>query len=133
MMRIHATRYLVQNLKSSSFQDAIRHCLSREQRVLFSTSINLSRKESSSIRSNPKIDELFPNVVDFPNRHIGPRKHETQAMCNEVGFNVSHCFYFRTVLDILVYMFYVALLFMHCRTARRYKNAILFIITLELG
>ena len=90
MMRIHTTRYLIQNLKSSSFRDAIRHCLSGEQRALFSTSICLSRKESSSIRSNPKIDELFPNVVDFPNRHIGPRKHETQAMCNEVGFNVSN-------------------------------------------
>ena len=97
MMRIHTTRYLIQNLKSSSFQDAIRHCLSGEQRALFSTSITLSRKDSSSIRTNPKIDELFPNVVDFPNRHIGPRKHETQAMCDEVGFTVSHILSFRSL------------------------------------
>ena len=74
MMRIHCTRYLVQNLKSSSFQNAVKHCLGNSETALFSTSISLQRKDSSGLRSNPKIDELFPNVVDFPNRHIGPRK-----------------------------------------------------------
>ena len=88
-MRIQSTRYLVQNLKPRSFRKAIKHCVSSEQRVLFSTSICLPRKETSSLRSTSKIDDLFPNVVDFPNRHIGPRKHETQAMVNELGFNVS--------------------------------------------
>ena len=89
MMRIHCTRYLVQNLKSSSFQNAVKHCLGNSETALFSTSISLQRKDSSGLRSNPKIDELFPNVVDFPNRHIGPRKHETKAMCDELGYNVS--------------------------------------------
>ena len=88
-MRIRSTRYLVQNLKSRSFQITIKNCIGSDQRALFSTSIALSKKGSSGIRSNPKIDEFFPNVVDFPNRHIGPRKHETQVMCNELGYNVS--------------------------------------------
>ena len=90
MMRIRSTMYIVQHLKSSSFQNAIKYCIGSEQRALFSTSIALSKKGSSGIRSNPKLDEFFPNVVDFPNRHIGPRKHETQAMCNEVGYSVSY-------------------------------------------
>ena len=90
-MRIRSTRYLVQNLKSRSSQNTIKNCIGSDQRALFSTSIALSKKGSSGIRSNPKIDEFFPNVVDFPNRHIGPRKHETQVMCNELGYNVS-CF-----------------------------------------
>ena len=89
MMRIHTTNYLVQSLKSSSIQSAIKNGISGEHRALFSTSFCLSRKDESRIRSTPKLDAIFPNVMDFPNRHIGPRKYESKAMLNELGFNVS--------------------------------------------
>jgi hypothetical protein len=35
-----------------------------------------------------KLDELLPRVVDFPSRHIGPRKHEAKQMLHEIGFSV---------------------------------------------
>ena len=94
-MRIPNARYIVQNLKSFPVQNAVKRCVLIQHGASFSTSTCSPRKESSSIRSSPKLDDLFPDVIDFPNRHIGPRKHETKAMLNEFGYNVStHCFSF---------------------------------------
>ena len=39
--------------------------------------------------SGSKLDELLPKVVDFPARHIGPRKHEAKDMLNEIGYAVE--------------------------------------------
>lgn len=36
-----------------------------------------------------KLDELFPTVVDFPARHIGPRKHEAKEMLELIGYKVK--------------------------------------------
>ena len=36
-----------------------------------------------------KLDELFPRVEDFPNHHIGPRRHEAKAMLQTLGYNVT--------------------------------------------
>ena len=35
-----------------------------------------------------KLDDLFPKVVDFPARHIGPRKHEAKDMLKTIGYSV---------------------------------------------
>ena len=43
----------------------------------------------ASQSSGEKLDEFFPEVVDFPGRHIGPRKHESRAMLKDLGYNVS--------------------------------------------
>ena len=44
----------------------------------------------SSQTGGEKLDEFFPEVVDFPGRHIGPRKHESRAMLKDLGYNVSY-------------------------------------------
>jgi hypothetical protein len=35
-----------------------------------------------------KLDEILPEVADFPARHIGPRKHDAKAMLAELGYKV---------------------------------------------
>ena len=45
-----------------------------------------SKAQPVSAMSAAKLDELFPPVVDFPSRHIGPRKHETKDMLKMIGY-----------------------------------------------
>ena len=33
-----------------------------------------------------KLDEMVPITVDFPARHIGPRKHDARAMLKQLGY-----------------------------------------------
>ena len=93
MMRFNTGRCINKSVKSFFLHDVLNRCIGSEQRALFSTSICSQRNSSSGsqkrIRSIPKLDDVFPAVVDFPNRHIGPRKHESKAMLNELGYNVS--------------------------------------------
>ena len=34
-----------------------------------------------------KLEEMVPVTVDFPARHIGPRKHDARAMLKQLGFS----------------------------------------------
>jgi len=34
-----------------------------------------------------KLDEILPHTVDFPARHIGPRKHDVRSMLKQLGYN----------------------------------------------
>ena len=34
------------------------------------------------------LDEIVPEVADFPARHIGPRKHDAKVMLAELGYEV---------------------------------------------
>ena len=52
-------------------------------------SFQAGRSYHTGAHGNDKLDEIFPKVVDFPGRHIGPRKHESKAMLTELGYNVS--------------------------------------------
>ena len=36
-----------------------------------------------------KLDQLLPDLFDFPARHIGPKKHDAADMLKELGFKVS--------------------------------------------
>ena len=49
--------------------------------------IRLSALGSSPAQKS-KLDELFWPVVDFPSRHIGPRKHEAKDMLRTIGYEV---------------------------------------------
>ena len=36
--------------------------------------------------ASTKLDEIVPVTVDFPARHIGPRKHDARAMLKQLGY-----------------------------------------------
>ena len=45
----------------------------------------------AAVESTPsKLDEILPEIVDFPARHIGPRKHEAKMMLAELGYEVLY-------------------------------------------
>ena len=52
----------------------------------------------SAGKGDAKLDEFFPEVVDFPGRHIGPRKHESRAMLKDLGYSVSKDLVIRPVM-----------------------------------
>jgi hypothetical protein len=35
------------------------------------------------------LDEILPEIADFPARHIGPRKHDAKIMLAELGYEVT--------------------------------------------
>ena len=36
--------------------------------------------------ASSKLDTIMPVTVDFPARHIGPRKHDVRSMLKQMGF-----------------------------------------------
>lgn len=45
-------------------------------------------KNAIVLRSLATIKEIFPNKIDFPTRHIGPRKTEVVGMLDLLGYKV---------------------------------------------
>lgn len=43
----------------------------------------------TSVRSLATVKEIFPNKVDFPSRHIGPRKTDVVEMLDLLGYKVD--------------------------------------------
>ena len=67
----------------------LRVAQARANQARLMTSFQGGRSYHTGAHGNDKLDEIFPKVVDFPGRHIGPRKHESKAMLTELGYNVS--------------------------------------------
>lgn len=58
-------------------------CVSKESKFL-----NGSRCVMSQ---NSKSESLFPERVDFPSRHIGPRDQDIVTMLDSLGYKVGKC------------------------------------------
>lgn len=43
---------------------------------------------AQSIRCLATVKDIFPNKVDFPSRHIGPRKTDVVEMLDLLGYKV---------------------------------------------
>lgn len=47
-----------------------------------------SLRFAQSIRCLATVKDIFPNKVDFPSRHIGPRKTDVVEMLDLLGYKV---------------------------------------------
>lgn len=47
----------------------------------------------TSVRSLATVKDIFPNKVDFPSRHIGPRKTDVVEMLDLLGYKVGFQLY----------------------------------------
>ena len=71
------------------------HHLSGADRLLASVLLRSRRGQpvSSSLLArlvssvSSKLEEMVPVTVDFPARHIGPRKHDARTMLKQLGFS----------------------------------------------
>ena len=59
-------------------------------RGIRTSNLGLTAVEGLTPTATTKLDEILPEVADFPARHIGPRKHDAKAMLAELGYKVSH-------------------------------------------
>jgi len=70
------------------------HRLCRSQLLIdkFSLELSLQKKAANygvrlmATMPTNKLDAILPPTVDFPARHIGPRKHDVRAMLKPLGF-----------------------------------------------
>ena len=71
------------------------HHLSGADRLMASVLLRSRRGQpvSSSLLArlvssvSSKLEEMVPVTVDFPARHIGPRKHDARTMLKQLGFS----------------------------------------------
>jgi len=50
--------------------------------------LRLSAAPTTSMTATSVLDEIVPEIADFPARHIGPRKHDAKVMLAELGYEV---------------------------------------------
>ena len=67
------------------------HLRLRSDKVLARVLLDQSRGGPGALlvrlaSSTSKLDEMVPITVDFPARHIGPRKHDARAMLKQLGY-----------------------------------------------
>jgi len=67
------------------------HHLNAADRLLANVLLGQSRRGHISGAliarlASTKLDEMVPVVVDFPARHIGPRKHDARSMLKQLGY-----------------------------------------------
>jgi hypothetical protein len=58
------------------------------RRGIRTSNLGMTAVESLTPTVVSKLDEILPEVADFPARHIGPRKHDAKAMLAELGYKV---------------------------------------------